>query len=228
MSTKLCKAHVLGIKGIFIFLVNKDILVPVSKPCLGWHPPGIRAECGGLMSFSGSSCADGRGYCSQMLVIASLLEGSAPSDPQVELFHWVQRTPAPAAWMRLARAKGENEQCVLIWLIWTRRWNQLHKRDADICSKNYREKLRALTFFTYVVIVMQPADTARESLQRRAYRLLWNTRVSLSHGIWNLASFNPVLEFHIVVLCSNLLRYSISWSVVPPYLQAWSLLQMWH
>lgn len=68
------------------FLVNKDILVPLSKPCLGWHPPGIGTECGGLMSFSGSSCADGRGYCSHMLVIASLLEGSAPSDLQVRWF----------------------------------------------------------------------------------------------------------------------------------------------
>lgn len=83
---KLCKAHIWRRKGILIFLVNKDILVPVSKLCLGWHPPGIGVECGGLMSFSGSSCADGRGYCSHMLVVAPLLEESALSDLQVRWF----------------------------------------------------------------------------------------------------------------------------------------------
>lgn len=56
---------------------------------------------------------------------------------------------------------------------------------------------------------MQPADTARESLQRRAHRLLWSTTVSLSHGIWNLDFFNSVSEFHIAVLCSNMLRFRI-------------------
>lgn len=40
----------------------------------------------GLMSVSGCSCADGRSYCSQMLVTARLPERSAPFDPQVELF----------------------------------------------------------------------------------------------------------------------------------------------
>lgn len=93
MSTKLCKADVLRRKGIFIFLVNKDILVP----SLVWG--GIHLQSGlsvvgcGLMSFSGSSCADGRGYCCQMLVIAPLLGGSAPSDPQVELFFQCSALP---------------------------------------------------------------------------------------------------------------------------------------
>jgi len=65
----------------------------------------------------------------------SLLEGSAPPDPWLELLLGVQHTPAPVAWMHLAGAKGENEQFVLIWSIWTRAWNQLHKWDEDISSK---------------------------------------------------------------------------------------------
>lgn len=59
------------------------------------------------------------------------------------------------------------------------------------------------------LFIMQPVDTARECPQRRV-RLLRSTRVSLSHGSWNLDSFNPVSEFHIVVLFRNFLRYSIS------------------
>lgn len=127
VSTKLCKAVLRG-KSTFIFLFDEDILVP-----------GLGAEWGGLLSVSGSSCADGRSCCSQMFVAARLPEGCAPSDPQVELFFW-------AAGMCLAGAKGANEQFVLIWPAWPGGWDQLHEWDVGTSRRNSEGELRAVTF----------------------------------------------------------------------------------